>query len=475
MKLYTRSLAIKLLCTLSIIVSIEAKTKTSQTFMFTRPVYQNVGATTFLWRNSIADERGCVNGAARIISLYQKSLESNKVSKYFSLKCKDTLLIAGDNTSSAGSRDIRAEWLGLPSNLSGYISLKPSQHQVGAMVTYNQHLGASEIEFLADSWLEVDIPIVQVTNQMKIEQSMVTQAGKPVDPSVIAQAFNQPTFNYGAICQRKMKETGLAEIRLIFGTTVVNKDDFLVNYYSGVILPTSKKQNPAYLFSPVTGTNGHWGVMGGLNFELPLQPEDSDCHFKLFGTMELIYLFHKHEMRVFDLRGKQWSRFMQFRKKGETVTVPGVNILSQPVRVHPFCFFNLTTGFNFQFADYYVMELGYTLWTHRKECVHYLNPNCEGKKAAINSYGIAGTGTGSASCSTINKLASNDTCFVKLNRNKLNRQSGEGRGAFTQAAHGAIGYYNAGTFIGITSFYENPTSNTALKQWGIYATAGTSF
>lgn len=452
-----------------------AKTKTGQTFMFTRPVYQNIGATTFLWRNAIADERKEFGAAVRALVIGQKTINDNsRVGKYFSLKCKSTMIIAGDDTELAGGRDIRAEWLGLSSDLSGYISLKPKQHQAGVVLNFNQHLGASKIEFLADSWLELMVPIVQVVNQIKIEQNNVTQNGKPVDPSVIAAAFNQPVFKFGAICQKPMKETGLPEIRLIFGTTIVNKNDFLVNYYTGLVIPTGPKQDPAYLFSPVTGPNGHWGIAAGLNFELPLQPEDSCCTFKLYGCMENVYLFHKHEVRVFDLRGKQWSRFMQFRKKGETATVPGVNILSQPVRVHPYSFFNLSTGFHFGFGNF-VGELGYTLWTHPKECLRYCNPSCEGKKPAICSYGIAGTGTKSASCSTIKTLAPDDIFFKRLNRNKLNPHSGEGRGAFTQAAHVACGYYCNTRFIGIGGNWEQPSGNSAFEQWTIFFTAGTSF
>lgn len=463
------------LITSSAIVRGAATTKTSQTFMFTRPVYQNIGATTFLWRNAIGDERKDFGASVRIMAIGQKTMNDNNcVTKYFSLKCKPTLLIAGDNTPEAGSRDIRAEWLGLPSNLSGFITLKPKQHQAGVVLNFNQHLGFSNIEFLADSWLELMVPVVQVVNQIKIKQSMVTQNNTPVDPSVIAYAFNQPTFKFGAICQKPMKETGLPEIRFIFGTTVVNKDDFLVNYYTGVVIPTGPRQDPRNLFSPVTGPNGHWGIVAGLNFELPLQPEDSCCKFKLFACMENVYLFHRNEMRVFDLRGKQWSRFMQFRQKGSAATVPGVNILSQPVRVHPHSFFNLCTGFNFGFGNF-KGEVGYTLWTHPRECLSFCNPNCEGTKPAICSYGIAGTGTSSACHSTINSLAANDKEFKRLTRNHLNPRSGEARGAFTQAAHVAFGYYCNAHFVGIGGNWEQPTSNTAFEQWTIFFTAGTSF
>jgi|GEM_PF-1661694 len=464
--------------------SLQAKksTKSSQTFMFTRPLTDRLGATTFMWRHAVADESEKTIGAsARITPMFEKSMPNGKTNVYFSINCKERLLIAGDTTAAADRRDIRAEWFGLPGSIQGYIQLQPEQEQYGALISYNHDLKKlTSWEFFDKSWVDISIPVIHVKNQLKVFVSDSTNLGLPIDNNIIKNSLNQATMQFARIASCQQDRTGLGKVQLSFGTTYANKNDFLFSYYTSLLIPTSHKNNPDFLFSPILGTNDHWSIAAGFQAELPLQPVDAPYFFSLFIDAEIDYLFHNHQLRTFDLIDKPWSRYMQVRKKNEATTIFATNVFTECVSVHPYGFFNLTTGFVMGCGNLR-LELGYDLWAHPDECVHFREPCCDGTSPAICSYGLAGTGTNSASKSTISEQAANDTDkdgmpkFKKLNLSKLNKLSGSGRAAFTQAAHGAIGYYKEGMFIGFGGSWEQQSSNTALEQWGVFVTAGSNF
>jgi len=160
------------------------------------------------------------------------------------------------------------------------------------------------------------------------------------------------------------------------------------------------------------------------------------------------------------------------RLPDETTTIPGVNVLTQSVKVHPYSFFNLAGGFAFN-TCHTSLEFGYSLWTHVSERIKFCRPGCDKELPRIEYFGLAGAEPGtSANASTISEQAPDDPVFITLKQNDLLPLSGSGRGAFTQSLHAAFGYISDYVFVGIGGFFEQPTNNTALKQWGIWGTLG---
>ncbi len=448
--------------------------KSSQTIMFTRPLYHDVAATTFLWRTFSAD----ANNAVRITPLYQHTIDDGKnVGSYFLINCKKELLIAGDTaaTQKVDDRDVRAEWLGLPANLTSTMSLTPEQRQSGAVISYHKALGhLFKSEFLNDSWIDVSVPFVWVENKLSLTTQRTRLGNSVADGSIVAEAFNQPAQRFAKIANCPLKKNGIAEIRASWGTTWTCKNDFLLQYSTGIIIPTAHKSDPEYLFSPMSGTDGHWGLNAAFYAELPLQPENAPYSCRLFICAENNFLFHDHQLRTFDLYKKPWSRYLLYRKEGEETTVQGNKILTLPVKVHTYSLFNLATGLTFEVCNFN-FEFGYKLWAHPGEKLSCLRPSCEGAGFSFEKYGIAGTGTNSASESTISTLATDDSNFTTIKRSQLCSKSASARGAFTQMAHVAFGYSAERTFFGLGGSYEQPSTNTALEQWSLWATVGMQF
>ena len=105
------------------------------------------------------------------------------------------------------------------------------------------------------------------------------QPGQPAD---IVEAFNQPSWAFGKIYPSSRTKLELAAIKLRMGSAWINRDHNQVAYYAGLILPTGSKQNPEYLFDPVTGLCGHVGINAGVNFNILLNRDIEKYAFCLF-------------------------------------------------------------------------------------------------------------------------------------------------------------------------------------------------
>src|SRR4051794_39105202 len=90
---------------------------TSRSFMFTRPANQNIGMFQSGWHNIQSDDFGPGGIKFQVIPFYQDSRKNCKTAHYFLPCAKNNFLVAGDDYfDEIFSRDIRAEWLGLPSD-----------------------------------------------------------------------------------------------------------------------------------------------------------------------------------------------------------------------------------------------------------------------------------------------------------------------------------------------------------------------
>ena len=189
--------------------------KTSQTFMFTRPIEQNIGATTFIWDDVIAqEERGEI--ALRILPMFQKSITNCKTTYTSRSIANQRYVLQAMLLIMPKTATFVLKWFGLPSSYQALFTLEPHQKQWGIMPTVNYHLKNLGWAFLEHSWIEVSMPFVKVTNSLDINQNQAMLAGKPTSPEILLNAFNNPTFGFAAISNHKQCTFGVAELRCIY-------------------------------------------------------------------------------------------------------------------------------------------------------------------------------------------------------------------------------------------------------------------
>jgi len=481
----------------------------SQTFMRTRPVSHNVAGEQSLWHDFLYNKKE--NGASfQITTYFQQSIKSFKTAWYFTFGNKVELQVRGDDDPDVNFRDIRAEWVGLPSNFRGTMSLNPEQRQLACVLTYNQDLKAYlSHECFKRFWLEVSLPIVAVENHMNICQYDVQNQAETGVRDIIS-AFNQCNWKYQKINGKKSR-LNLAPIRVRFGSAFMANDNDQIAYYTALFLPTGTQDENKYLFEPVAGYNGHLGFGTGVNFQFALNRQEDRCYdFCFFLNLETIFLIRHWHCRTFDLKcapysddcpscrrycspcdyqPRPWSRYMLFNCKGgiPDQNVPGVNILTRRVKVRPYNVIDLSMGFRLK-SERYELEVGYNIWGHgteRIECIKKLD----------RQWGIAGEKqegdqfARSASLSTIchrkateaEKLPEDDPdyTFIPICESDFDLDSAAAQSALNHILHVAGGIEHKGEcvdgFFGLGAYYDYAQKNGALKAWGFWAKVGGSF
>lgn len=476
------------LMTLCITPTFAKRNHTSQTFMFPRPVYHNLAEFNGPWLYLTTQERNEYGGTFQVIPSFQESPMhscNSRVAGYFSMFCKQRLLVAGDATGARDSRDVRAEWLRLPSDFIGTLCFNPKQIQEGLVFAYQQDLDYfCDIDLLRFLYVNIQLPVVWVKNSLGLGET-IEQPGTPVgrEPRTITQALVQSDLDFAKMYQGSRQDQGIAEVRFDVGTRLIYERNFLLLTYSSLIIPTFRKNCPTFIFNPVVGINGHWGIGAGMNLQIPLTNECDCLDVIAFLDVENRYYTSNDQYRTFDLKTrrfchkKEWSRYLQLRKPNHEETIFAANVLTLYSKVKPWNMINLATGLRV-FAGPMHIELGYQLWVHPDERVCIKPPKCCGNGYCFEEFGIASAGLGSAQRSTIAEQALEDDEFVFLKLEDLDLCSASAQGNATNMAYGSISFVGdsaVAPMLSLGIFYENALTNANFSNWGIWGKLGCAF
>lgn len=482
-----------LLSILCITSSIHAKREVfSRSFMYTKPAFYDVVMEQALWHDIEFNKHGPSKTGIQAIPFFQKSIPMDKNTRYFLMNGKTELLVSGDaNIEDLEVRDIRAEWVNLPSNFRGFLSVDPKQKQTGCVFEYHQDLGNwFNIRFIEDMYILFLLPVCVTKNNINLIQCNVTNENTQF-PHNIIEAFNQPNWNFSRISNCQHRKAGVAELTIKLGNCYISEDYFQLNYYTVIAVPIGNKQNGKTMFEPVNGNNHHLGIGGGLNIQAPLNRDTTNVAWCGFVDLESVILLRNKQFRTYDLFDKPWSRFLQMNVIGgqPNVDQPGVNYMTQRITAKPFNVVDFALGWRFHTTSLEA-ELGYGIWGHGNERTNLEYPapiqivGQNGTTPVISDqpvvFGIAGSAPGkTASRSTIAFKAPDDLEFVPINTCDLDPQSGESYGGFTQRAFASAGWINKGeisdTILGAGFSVDVPFHNSLLQLWKVWLKLGVTF
>ncbi|HLW72444.1 MAG TPA: hypothetical protein VKR54_00160 [Candidatus Babeliales bacterium] len=452
----------------------------AHSFMYTKPGYYDVVMEQALWHDIAYNKKGSLRGGIQAIPFFQQSMPRAKNARYFLMKDKNELLVAGDDTPYILKRDIRAEWVGLPDNFSGVLSLNPKQQQKGCMFEYHQDLkNWVNVAILRDLYITIFLPVSETHNSINLRQTDVVNPQESF-PQNIIEAFNQPSWCFSRITNTK-KHVGLAELRIKFGTSYISEDYFQLNYYSVIAVPTGNKQNGKTMFESVNGNNHHLGIGAGISIQAPLNRDTTEYAWCFFLDLESVILIRNKQFRTYDLFGKPWSRFLLINTPNivndpidlpTTTNLPGVNFLTQKITAKPFNVVDFALGWRMS-TDAVEAEFGYGIWGHGRERTNLNHPETQ-------IFGIAGSAPGkTASRSTIAQQAADDLNFVPILRTDLDPQSGESGGGFNNRLFMSVGWVNKGTttdsVLGLGGSVDFPFENSLLQLWKIWIKLSATF
>ncbi len=466
----------------------------SRSFMFIRPATYSIAIHQHLWHNFVYTKEGPLYGGMQLTGIFQKSLSREKVARYFLINNKNRLLVSGDsNINNLFTRDIRAEWINLPSDFEGRFSLNPHQRQMGFQLTYNQDLKTLlDMAFVRDWSFGVEISALLVENNIHLCQFDMSGTATPNQPATIFAAFNQDNWKFAKIPTHQQTKIRPDNITFTLGRSLMNYDYFQLATRLSLMIPMSGNQNAEFLFDPVVGMNGHVGLGGAIYMQILLNrnPEKIACSF--FANLDGTYFFRNRQFRTFDLKQKPWSRYMQYTRRNSPpgTTIPGVNLLTLNTVVRPFGFADFSMGWRINTPPF-EFEFGYDIWGFGGEKLKLNTPvespfnrACGG----LNEFGIAGSGNiivqgqavaATASGSTIATQAADDPVFVPVTENDIDLFSAAAGSILNQKIHAAVGIEHIGdhmnAFAGFGFYYEFPQKNSTLATTGFWFKVGGTF
>jgi len=475
-------------------------TASSKTYFNVRPLYQTARAeliSGFRTDRTLAREDGR-GGAFDAVLFGGKSTKDRRLASYFMPHGKTTLVAA--ELPSAIPADINAANFGIDTTDDSFTStfcLGMNQSVIGLGLHYKQQF-AWDDELTRGWWFSASSPITRVQNRVEMcEDSGDEHTFAEGSQESMCEAFNQSDWNYGRIAANAdMKKTRLADIEVKLGHEWLPCDDCHFGGYAGMLIPTGNKPEAGYVFEPIVGHGGHFGVMWGSDGGYKLwEHDEKECAVSVAYNIHSQYLFEKKQCRSFDLKDKPWSRYIKMYKNQEdaiagTLT-PGINLMTREVKVSPRFSHNLGAAVLLDKGGFQG-ELGTNVFCRQAECVKLACAWPTGEDApalpdtdgtGLNPYrGIDITGTGRFDAFDVlgeGSMADEYQNYT-ITECDLDLQSAAHPAILSYTIHGALGYrwdeceypvhINAGA-----SYEFADDVNTVLNRWTVWGKLGFAF
>lgn len=421
-----------------------------------------------------------------------------ELGRYFGINHKNELVV-GNPATQAVDIDMRHLNIGAGADFKSTITLSPEQVRYGAGLSYKQILKRNEDDS-ARFWFEAAAPVVRVENKMNFEESIdnegVAVTGTGLDDAdrvaTAKAAFQQSKWKYGRIhmgsdtgdCKNDNRATRFGNLEFKLGYNSVIGDCANIGSYLGLVTTAFNKSNceksAQYMFAPRIGQD-HWGIAYGTELGFKLREWDNSA---LYTKMNIDgrYLFKSKEHRMFDLVGKQWSRYMEMYKDEAAAEAAvgnvesgtsGINLMTRKVDVTPGYQMNLNSALVYQGCRFMV-EVGHTLSVRQAE---EISPDWEEGPVLKDE-----DGSGNATRVRTVSLKGDhpvDYAVGKIKACDVDWDSAAHPAVVAHSLYGAVAYqWNDvcyPTALSVGGAYDYSRGNAAADRWALFGQLNVSF
>jgi hypothetical protein len=482
----------------------------SKTFFSVRPLDTSMQAMYVAgFRNERAHVReNGIGGAVEAVFFGSKSLKDERLASYFMPDC--TTSMEAINGTEDESIALDAEHFNIITTsgdeFKSNICFKMNQSVMGLGLHYKQLFYWNEQE-TEGWWMSVSSSIQRVKNTVNLSEKIEDPAVDLATGSVatMKEAFNQSAWCYGKVaCDCPEAKLGLADIDIKIGGEILPCADAHFAFYGGLIIPTGNKAKAEYVFEPIVGNGGHFGLETGMEGGYIIWKNDAKNRwFSTEFSTNTQYLFKNTQKRSFDVKNKPWSRYQAvYANKAQAqeaidtenpyLFTPGINVFTSNVEVTPRLAHNISSALVYN-ASGFRIEAGYNLFCRQSECVKLDCPwptdeDAPAFKARISDIDadtllINPTRTIYAETQSNNVNLGYDIesyTLGEITEGQLDLQSATHPAIVTNIFHFAMGYrwdnINFPIHIdGGASYEYADDNNTVLDRWAVWAKAGFAF
>jgi len=449
----------------------------SQSFLTLRPPFQ-AGSPE---RESLTRlELGGCQSVVQVVPLFGASTNSEDIARYFMINGKSSLLVAGDGAVNVSLRDLSPDHF----NIQTVEDTFRSRIQVEAKHEFSG-AGLAWRKRLSDNWwMEVSTPYVRVENFMGFDEIILNKGGGSIAgtgldnaPFVdsMTEAFRQSNWEFGKIDDRfSLVEDGFADVEVRFGYKTLAADNIKIEGYVGFVFPTGNNPGARYVFEPIVGNNGHYGFLYGSFTGIKLW-EHSAHSIDLGIHLNTRYLFSNHQIRSFDLKNKEFSRYIaSYRTQQEANKAKddldvfggtsGINIYTQEVQVEPGFAISVMSSFLYRYKCLNI-EAGYNFYARQAE---HLTIDWQEVPAVKDDGGLGNTNRARTMTDNFTGSSVPPEDYTPLQGKDLDLNSASTTSQLSYTFYGVFGWQVregcTPTILGIGASYE-VSINRGINQW----------
>lgn len=344
--------------------------------------------------NAALDQKGHV----QITGLYGSSTNRAALGKYFGVgngknsfkvgrEVVDPLavpLVPDKSVDLDGGYLVHDRAHRIDSQLGGKVTLLPKQTLAGVNLTYRQAFAGA----FDGAFFQVSAPIVQVRNDLglKIEDATSARGIGGKDFS-LADFFagnvnvadnnenSQTALTKGKMVAGSRTASGVADLSVQLGYQLVANESNHVDLYLRGIVPTGNKSSGEYVFEPLVGNNGHFGMGLGLDGDVTLWADHERGRVHLNAGAAYNYIFESTEVRADAITRRtedafKYNSYALVGKAGDTSLAPAANALAQDFRVRPGSQLEFNTGLSFHSTGGVSVNIGYNMNWRETERVY---------------------------------------------------------------------------------------------------------
>ncbi len=461
---------------------------------------------------------------------YYQSFSNSKIGKYLFFNGTDVMTIGAQKTTTTNTTtDIMNSNLLLSSWYTGTITASPKVQTL--VSSFDLFVGFNE--WVDGLWFQVQAPLVWTkwnvnltdltstpsTNAVQYDYQFdtgVLQSAATALPYTSAAAAFAGTatyadqinpWRYGRVAGSQ-STTKLGDVHMTLGYDFVLKENMHFGLGIHALLGAGGKSKAKYMFEPVVGYAGRFGVGGTIDTAIRLWERDEDHQFTAWLHGDVYTVFDNTQVRSFDLNttmGGVGSRYNLVKKMTNltsgTVTYSGemdsmINVGTRQAKIGMDVAYDVTLMFIYQHGNFTV-DFGYTAGGHSSEKFKSWVDSIAANTYVLWTPGTANAGAttttaGSAQSTyagvavsglisgTLTTLSSSNYATYVIDNTKLDQSSALAPSAMGNVIFGGVNYCWmdndwAPCLGGGASVEFSGSSNKTLDVWGIFLQGNVSF
>jgi hypothetical protein len=349
----------------------------------------NLGWSGSVYQHDSDELRACF----KVQMEYGQNAKHKDIGKYLSPSATETFKVGP--TSPAGTTNLTTDIAGV--NLlfseafeSGNVTFKPVAKDL--VIDFGMYVDLSE--WMEGLYFHSHLPLqhanweVEVTEADPVVAAAVLAAGQAkvaigtvIPNTTVKAAFNgkatdgnSTAWSYGRI-DGKQTETKVGDITMTLGYNFINKEHCHLGLGVQALLGAGGKTKAAYMFEPIIGYAGRYGVGGELAGGCRLWDKDDTHQLTANMNISAVHLFDNEQVRSYDITNcGDYSRYLLVKKFATAATVTNtvgsltnmINVGSLKAKIGMDVVYNGNVSFCWQMGNVAV-DFGYQVAGHGKE------------------------------------------------------------------------------------------------------------